>query len=190
MSHSSAITDMKQEAVRRLLKCDMFVDALDAKGIENKCDLVGKHIYTYPINPEYLKEPCTFVMITTQIPRYSRNSNNKLFLHPKLIFQIVSHVEHMKISLKEFKTMSNRNDFISQIIDHLFNTSRSNMNFGFFGQLDLLRNEEGYINKDWTYRYMEFETIDLDRALCECKTKEFFEKYGYEVPDYGDSKCD
>lgn len=54
----------------------------------------------------------------------------------------------------------------------------------------IIRNEEGYINKDWTYRYMEFETIDLDRALCECKTKEFFEKYGYEVPDYGDSKCD
>ena len=31
MAHSSAITDMKEEAVRQLLKCKMFVDALDAK---------------------------------------------------------------------------------------------------------------------------------------------------------------
>lgn len=40
MPHSSAITDMKQEAIRRLLQCDMFIDALDVKDIENKCDLV------------------------------------------------------------------------------------------------------------------------------------------------------
>lgn len=184
MAHSSAITDMKHEAVKRLLKCKMFVDALDAKEIEDIDKLVGTHIFTHPINPEYLENPCTFLVITTYIPRFSRNSNNSLYLHPKLIFNIVSHVDHMKISPKEFKTNNNRNDFISQIIDHLFNLSdTSKKKFGYFGQLELLRNDEGYINKDWVYRVMEFETMDFDRALCECKTKEFFAKYGYEAPD-------
>lgn len=183
MSHSSAITDMKQQAVKELLNCKMFIDALDAKEIDNDCDLVGTHIFTYPINPEYLKNPCTFVVITTQIPRIT---GGKLYSHPKIIFQIVSHVQHMKISTKEFKTGSNRNDFISQIIDHIFNSDKtSTRKFGFFGQLDLIRNEEGYINKDWVFRYMEFETLDFNKALCECKNREFFEKYGYEVPDYG-----
>ena len=45
-----------------------------------------------------------------------------------------------------------------------------------------MKNEEGVFNKDWLFRYMEFETMDLDRALCECETKEFFGQYGYEVP--------
>ncbi len=98
-------------------------------------------------------------------------------------------MEHMKIDLKEFKTNSNRNDFISQIIDHLFNSDKtSTRKFGFFGQLDLIRNEEGYFNKDWVYRYMEFETLDFNKALCENKTKEFFGKYGYETPDYQEWK--
>ena len=58
MAHSSAITDMKQQAVRELLDCKMFVDALDAKEVENVSDLVGTHIFTHPINPEYLTNPC------------------------------------------------------------------------------------------------------------------------------------
>lgn len=183
MAHSSAITDMKQQVVRELLDCKMFVDALDAKEIENVGDLVGTHIFTHPINPEYLTNPCTFVVITTQIPRIT---GDKMYTHPKVIIQIVSHVGHMKISPKEFKTGSNRNDFISQIIDHIFNSDKtSKRKFGFFGQLDLIRNEEGYINKDWVFRYMEFETLDFNKALCECSTKEFFGKYGYEVPHYG-----
>lgn len=187
MAHSSAITDMKQEAVQQLLKCQMFIDALDAKGISDVEELVGTHIFTYPINPEYLQKPCTFITIITQIPRIS--SDNKMYTHPKIIFQIVSHMEHMKIDLKEFKTNSNRNDFISQIIDHLFNSDKtSTRKFGFFGQLDLIRNEEGYFNKDWVYRYMEFETLDFNKALCENKTKEFFGKYGYETPDYQEWK--
>lgn len=186
MSHSSAITDMKQEAVKELLNCKMFVDALDAKDIKDKGDLVGTHIFTHPINPNYLQNPCTFVVITTHIPRIT---SDKMYTHPKLIFQIVSHVKHMKIEPNEFKTCSNRNDFISQIIDHIFNSDKtSTRKFGFFGHLDLIRNEEGYFDNNWTYRYMEFETLDFNRALCECKTKEFFGKYGYEVPDYREMK--
>lgn len=187
MAHSSAITDMKSEAVRQLLNCDMFVAALGAKEIKNKDDLVGTHIFTYPINPDYITDPCTFVVITTHIPRF--RSDNTLYAHPRLIFQIVSHVKHMEIPTTEFKTSSNRNDFISQILDHLFNRDKtSTRKFGFFGQLDLIRNEEGYINKDWTYRFMEFETLDFDKALCNCKTKEFFEKHGYPVPDFQEWK--
>lgn len=182
MAHSSAITKMKSEAVRHLLDCDMFVAALDAKEIKNRDELVGTHIFTYPINPDYIKDPCTFVVITTHIPKF--RSDNPLFVHPRLIFQIVSHVKHMEIPTTEFKTSSNRNDFISQIIDHLFNLEKtSKKQFGFFGQLDLVINEEGYINKDWTYRTMIFDTLDLDKALCCCDTKEFFGKYGYPVPE-------
>lgn len=182
MAHSSSITNMKEEAVRQLLNCDMFVDALDAKDFTDRDELIGTHIFTYPINPDYLTEPCTFVIITTHIPKI--RGDNKCFVHPKLIFQIVSHVKHMKLSTKQFKTGANRNDFISQIIDHLFNSDKSSeKKFGFFGQLDLITNEEGYINKDWTFRTMVFDTVDLDKALCDCKTKEFFAKHGYPVPD-------
>lgn len=183
MAHSSAITNMKSEAVRQLLKCKMFVDALDAKEIKNVDDLIGTHIFTHPINPEYLKNPCTFIVITTHVPKIL--TDNKMYSHPKINFHIVSHIEHMKINPNEFKTGCNRNDFISQIIDHIFNSDRtSTRKFGLFGHLDLLKNEEGYFTKDWVYRYMEFETLDFNKALCDCKTEEFFGKHGYEVPDY------
>ncbi len=183
MAHSSAITDMKEEAVRQLLNCKMFVDALDAKHFDAVDDLVGTHIFTYPINPEYHENPKTFLMITTRIPKVIRN--DKMYTHPRLVIDIVSHMEHMKIDRKQFNTGCNRNDFISQIIDHLFNSDRtSERKFGFFGQLDLVENNEGYFTKDWVYRHMEFETLDFNKALCDCKTEEFFGKYGYEVPDY------
>ncbi len=48
MAHSSAITDMKQEAVQQLLKCQMFVDALDAKEITDVEELV-EHIFLHTL---------------------------------------------------------------------------------------------------------------------------------------------
>lgn len=181
MAHSMVVSEMKAEAVKQLLNCDLFIDALDAQDVKDKNDLVGTHIFTYPLNPEYLTNPITFVTITVRIPKEYRN--NKIWVHPVLQIHIVSHVKHMKIDTSQIKTCVNRNDFISQILDHLLNTKETNSRrFGFFGQLELQKNEEGVFNKDWLYRYMEFETMDFDRALCECETKEFFERYGYKVP--------
>lgn len=182
MAYSSATTEMKQEAVKQLLNCDMFVDALDAVDIEDKSDLVDTHIFTYPINPDFIHEPITFVNVTVQVPKiYSGNSDT--WCHPVIEFRIVSHINHMKMD-KKFKTGANRNDFISQIIDHLFNNEKSSQkNFGFFGQLIAIRNEEGIYNKDWVYRYIAFETTDMNRSMCECSHKKFFGKYGYDVPE-------
>lgn len=182
MAYSSVTTDMKQEVVKHLLSCDLFVDALDAQGIKDKDDLVGTHIFTYPLNPEYLQESKTFITVSVQVPKVY--SDNKIWVHPILEFHIVSHVDHMKIDPKQIKTSSNRNDFISQIIDRLFNKNDTSKNkFGFFGQLETIRNEEGVFNKDWVYRYISFETLDLNKALCERSNEMFFGKYGYEVPE-------
>lgn len=115
MAHSSAITDMKEETVRQLLKCKMFVDALDAKEFKDVDELIGTHIFTYPINPEYHENPKTFLMITTRIPKIMKN--DKMYAHPRLVIDIVSHMDHMKIDRTQFDTGCNRNDFISQILD-------------------------------------------------------------------------
>lgn len=182
MAQSSIISDMKSETVKQLLNCDLFVDALEAQNISEKSDLVGTHIFTYPLNPEYLKEAITFVTVTVKIPKeYNQNS---LYVCPVLQIYIISHADHMKISPKVIKTSANRNDFISQILDHLLNSKEtSNSKFGLFGQLKLTRNEEGVISKEWLYRYMEFETIDFNQSLCESNNKLFFERYGYSVPE-------
>lgn len=181
MAHSMVVSRMKEEAVKQLLNCDLFIDALDAQDVKDKKDLVGTHIFTYPLNPEFITDPITFVTISVRIPKEYRN--NKIWAYPILQMHIVSHVKHMKIDTKQIKTCTNRNDFISQVLDHLLNTKEtSKRRFGFFGQLELVKNEEGVFNKDWLFRYMEFETMDLDRALCECETKEFFGQYGYKVP--------
>ena len=46
MAHSMVVSRMKEEAVKQLLNCDLFIDALDAQDVKDKKDLVGTHIFT------------------------------------------------------------------------------------------------------------------------------------------------
>lgn len=103
---------------------------------------------------EYHKNPKTCLMVTTRIPRIIKD--NKMYTHSRLVIDIVSHMDHMKIN-------SDRT---------------SERKFGFFGQLDLVENNEGYFTKDWVFRHMEFETLDFNKALCDLRPKNFSANMG------------
>ena len=61
-------------------------------------------------------------------------------------------------------TKDNRCDYISMLIDNMFNGSSE---YGGIGELKLSLNEEGAYNKDFLYRHMVFETVDLNKSFCE-----------------------
>ena len=184
MAYSEVVSNMKQEAIKQLISNDLFIKTLDAK--VDKEDLVGNNIFTYSMNPEIIKEPCTFVNLSVQIPRVYGDKQN---MHPLLEVRVVSHVDKMKIDPKQIKTQANRIDFMSQVVDHILNdTDNSTKKFGFFGQLETIRNEEGVYNKDWLYRYLAFETFDFNQGYSPEKKKKFFEKYGCTLNDKGEWK--
>lgn len=72
------------------------------------------------------------------------------------------------------KIQDNRNDYISKILDKKFNgrdtlggSKNDENNLHLYGKLELIVNIEGAYNKDFLFRQLVFETVDLNRSLCE-----------------------
>lgn len=87
---------------------------------------------------------------------------NKTFVTPTLEFYIYSHFKHMKMDRKI--TKDNRCDYLSMLIDDMFNGSTK---YGGVGELKCILNQEGTYNKDFLYRHLVFETIDINNSACE-----------------------
>lgn len=71
------------------------------------------------------------------------------------------------------KVSDNRNDYISKILDRKFNgrktlgnSKKDENNLHLYGKLDLVANVEGAASKNFLYRQMIFETIDLNKSYC------------------------
>lgn len=90
----------------------------------------------------------------------SRNRNNA-FIIPTLEIWIYTHDGHMKMD-REI-TKDNRNDYISMLLDEKFNGSTE---YGGIGKLKLVSNTEGPYNKDFLYRRLIFETVDVNDSFC------------------------
>lgn len=159
MANSTSISDFKRNVIDTITHDDTLFYAFDAKECENGGDLIGTHMLTYNKVPDTVTEVSTYMTIMVHTKARDRN---KTFVIPTLEFYIYSHYKHMKMDRKI--TKDNRCDYISMLIDDMFNGSTK---YGGIGQLKLTLNTEGAYNKDFLYRHLIFETIDINNSMCE-----------------------
>lgn len=158
MANSTSISEFKERVMDAITHDDTIFYAFDAKDCENGGDLIGTHILTYNKVPDTVTEVATYMTIMVHTKYRDRN---KTFVTPTLEFYIYSHFKHMKMDRKI--TKDNRCDYISMLIDNMFNGSSK---YGGIGELKLVLNEEGAYNKDFLYRHIIFETVDLNKSFC------------------------
>lgn len=158
MANSTSISEFKERVMDAITHDDTIFYAFDANECENGGDLIGTHILTYNKVPDTVTEVATYM--TIMVHTKSRDIN-RTFVTPTLEFHIYSHYRHMKMDRKI--TKDNRCDYISMLIDNMFNGSTK---YGGVGQLKLTLNTEGAYNKDFLYRHMIFETMDINNSVC------------------------
>lgn len=158
MANSTSISDFKKNVIDAITNDDTIFYAFDAKECENGGDLIGTHILTYNKVPDTVTEVSTYMTIMVHTKARDRN---KTFVTPTLEFYIYSHYKHMKMDRKI--TKDNRCDYLSMLIDDMFNGS---VEYGGIGKLHLTLNTEGVYNKDFLYRHLVFETIDVNDSFC------------------------
>lgn len=157
IANSTSISDFKERIVNAIAHDDTLFNAFDAKECENGGDLIGTHIFKYNKNPETIISTTTFLTVMV----HTNSNRNRSFVIPTLEIWIYSHDNHMKMDRKI--TKDNRNDYISMLLDEKFNGSSE---YGGIGQLKLVSNTEGPYNKDFMYRRLIFETIDVNDSFC------------------------
>lgn len=158
MANSTSISDLKKRVMDAITHDDTIFYSFDAKECENGGDLIDTHIFTYNKVPETVTEVTSYM--TVMVHTKSRD-RNKTFVTPTLEFYIYSHYKHMKMDRKI--TKDNRCDYISMLIDDMFNGSTE---YGGIGELKCILNQEGTYNKDFLYRHLVFETIDINDSIC------------------------
>lgn len=159
MANSTSISKFKENVVQAIAQDTTLFYAFDAKDCENGGDLIDTHIFKYNKNPETITETLTFMTVMVHTKARDRNGT---FVTPTLELWIYSHYKHMKMDSKI--TKDNRNDYISMLLDDMFNGSTE---YGGIGKLQLVSNTEGTYNDKFLYRRLLFETVDLSDALCE-----------------------
>lgn len=158
MANGTSISEFKERVMDAITHDDTIFYAFDAKDYENGGDLINTHIFTYNKIPETVTEVSTYM--TIMVHEKSRDIN-RTFVTPTLEFHIYSHYKHMKMD--RHITKDNRCDYLSMLIDNMFNGSTK---YGGIGQLKLTLNTEGAYNKDFLYRHMIFETMDINNSVC------------------------
>lgn len=159
MANSTSISEFKKRVVDAITHNDTIFYAFDAKECENGGDLIdNEYILTYNKIPETITTVSTYMTIMVHTKSRDRN---KTFVTPTLEFYIYSHFKHMKMDRKI--TKDNRCDYLAMLIDDMFNGSTEH---GGIGELKCVLNQEGTYNKDFLYRHIVFETIDINNSIC------------------------
>lgn len=162
MANSTVISEFKERVVKAIVDDKDLLYAIDAKKCKSGVDLINTHIFKYNKHPETVTETITFLTIMVHTKPVSTRKRDYTFIIPTLEIWIYSHDEHMKMDPKI--TKDNRNDYISMLLDNKFNGSDM---YGGIGKLSLTYNQEGTFNKDFLYRRMLFETMDVNDSFCE-----------------------
>lgn len=158
MANSTIISDFKEKIVEAISRDNALFYAFDASDCENGGDLIDTHIFKYNKNPETITETTTF--LTVMVHTRSKDFNGT-FVTPMLEIWIYSHHKHMKMDGRI--TKDNRNDYISMLLDEKFNGSSE---YGGIGELKLVNNSEGAFSRDFLFRRMIFETVDINDSFC------------------------
>lgn len=164
MANSSIIKEAKNKIIKEFIKDQDIIDAINSKTINKPEELVNTHIFNYNQNPHTLNIVGTFITIQVHIPQsyYNDYRTSDVFVKPTIEIWIISHEEHMKVDNVP-KITSNRNDYLSELIDNKINGKSG---FG-IGQTKLLSNVEGSFQQDYLFRKMIIECMDFNWSLCE-----------------------
>ena len=167
MANSSIIRKAKNRIVKEFIKDPDIIAAIDSSEVKpNEPEkLINKHIFNFNQNPHTLNIIGTFITIQVHIPQnyYSDYyGNSKIHIKPTIEIWVVSHEKHMIVDNVP-KVTSNRNDYLSELIDRKINGKSG---FG-IGKTKLISNIEGAFQADYVYRKMIFQCLDLNASLCE-----------------------
>lgn len=174
MANSSIVTALKKSVIKEIIKDEDLFYAIDSPYVQapKEADkLVYKNIFPYHKHPDAITDTITFLTIQVQIPKtYDRNN---IWVTPRLEIWIYSHDRHMVVDNIP-KISDNRNDYISKLLDRKFNgqssfgnNKNSKNDLNIIGKLKLVSNIEGTFSKDFLYRQMVFEMVDLNDSLCD-----------------------
>lgn len=174
MANSDCITILKNKIKSEIINDPIIVKTFgspnyDPSDLDFSGEDVGKnYIYSWNRRLGTITETITFLTMQVNIFKYKSN-----WVIPKLVITIYSHNDHMILDPIEFPGISsNRNDYLSQLIDNKFNGRTSigckddPEKFNLVNELELLENTEGLINDTFSYRCLVFETKDLNYSLC------------------------
>lgn len=159
MANGTSISEIKRRIIDAITHDDTIFYAFDAKECENGGDLKDTHIFTYNKIPETITDVSTYMTVLVQT---RSNGRNKTFVIPTLEFYIYVHHNHMKMDYRI--TKDNRCDYISGLLENMFNGSSE---YGGIGELKCTLSKENTYNKEFMYRHLVFETIDLNSSMCE-----------------------
>lgn len=164
MANSSIIRKAKNKIIKEFIKDETIVAAINSKTITKPEELINTHIFDYNQNPHTLNNVGTFITIQVHIPYsyYEDYRASDVFVKPNIEIWIISHEKHMKVDNVP-KITSNRNDYLSELIDNKIN---GKMGFG-IGTTKLLSNVEGSFQQDYLFRKMIIECKDFNWSLCE-----------------------
>ena len=167
MANSSIIRKAKNKIIKEFIKDADIIAAINSSEVKSNEPekLINKHIFDFNQNPHTLNIVGTFITIQVHIPQnYYADYNSGLYIHvqPTIEIWIISHEKHMTV-YNVPKVVSNRNDYLSELIDRKYNGKRG---FG-IGETKLISNIEGSFQADYLYRKMIFQCTDLNNSLCE-----------------------
>lgn len=161
MANSSIIGKAKNKIIKEFIKDPEIVAALGCSTGEMGEKLVNTHIFNYHQNPNTINDVKTFITVQVNIPQPYR-FDSKIHVQPTIEIWICSHEQHMNVDNVP-KVTENRNDYLSRLIDERLN---GRDDFG-IGKLRLISNIEGSSQKDYLYRALVFQGLDLNDSLCE-----------------------
>ena len=164
MANSSIIRKAKNKIIKEFIKDEAIVAAIHSSKVTKPEELINTHIFDYNQNPHTLDDVETFITIQVHIPYsyYEDYRASEVFVKPNIEIWIISHEKHMKVD-NIHKITSNRNDYLSELIDNKINGKSG---FG-IGTTKLLSNVEGSFQQDYLFRKMIIECKDFNWSLCE-----------------------
>lgn len=154
MANSFEIAKYKNDVLLALINDEQITNTINAPEEEN---LIYTRIFPYQYVPETQTVVATYITMTVDIPRVSANN---AWVYPRLTLYIICHQDTMELHLAGVN--STRIDYLSSLIDKLFNNSSA---LG-YGQLLLVSNVESSISSTHRCRKMVFDTMDLNNNLC------------------------
>ena len=158
VANGTSISEFKERVMDAITHDDTLFYAFDAKECENGGDLINTHIFTYNKIPDTITKTDAYMTIMVHTKSRDRYGT---FVIPSLEIWIYCHDKHMKMD--RTITKDNRCDYISMLLEDMFNGST---NYGGVGELKTVLNTEGTYNQDFLYRHLIFETIDVNKSMC------------------------
>lgn len=156
MPNSSAVSLWKDKAINMILNNDEILPLFE-KSEEELEEIVYANIFPYGYIPETQQNVELYITIECSIPKMVYR---QVWEHPFLTVRLICHQDKMR--LNKAGVSATRLDFLSTLIDNLFNGTDG---WG-YGKLSLVSNIEYSLSDKYKCREMIFQGQDLNENLC------------------------